>query len=366
MTPRDQDDSARADVALNWLADELAADVQEELGTPRGSSEASPDRMRDILAAVTPVSLSDAAIAFVKGGSAYPAFWEAVIRFCAREDLSEQDIALMRLCLAAVSPDDEVTTVGEISAIVKKQGRSLSFDGLSEPKSSGSISLFQDVGSRPPMIVAIDGPAGAGKSTAARLLAKRLGFRFLDTGSMYRAVALAAIREEIDLTDHDALLAVANRIDIKLTEDRVLLDGEDVTALIRTLEVTTATSYAADHPGVRARLALLQRKAADGINVVTEGRDQSTTVFPEADVKIFLTASELVRAERRYVELVSHGMSVTQEQVLAKHRELDQRSASPQVRSLLNVDDTIEVLTDGLSPDEVVDELVAIVVSERT
>lgn len=215
------------------------------------------------------------------------------------------------------------------------------------------------------MIVTIDGPAGAGKSSAARVLAARLGFRFLDTGAMYRAVTLAAIERGVDLADGDALLDVALAVDIHLTDGRVRLDGRDVTREIRTFDITTATRYAADHQGVRGRLVEMQRQAARGINVVTEGRDQSTVVFPHADCKIFLTASDEVRAERRYQDLLGRGEQVTFDEVLAKQRERDERDCSRPVGGLTRTPDAIEVNTDGMTPDEVVDELMRIVDSRR-
>ena len=141
------------------------------------------------------------------------------------------------------------------------------------------------------MIVVIDGPAGAGKSSAARALARRLGFRFLDTGAMYRAVALAAVRAGHDWDAPHDLAALARRLNIELAGDRVLLDGEDVTRSIRTVEITGLTHYAADNPGVRAHLVDLQRTAAGDADVVAEGRDQGTVAFPHADCKFFVTAS---------------------------------------------------------------------------
>ena len=170
------------------------------------------------------------------------------------------------------------------------------------------------------MIVTIDGPAGAGKTTAARGLAQSLGIRFLDTGAMYRAVTLAAIRGGVDLADYVALGRLAQEIRIELVGDRVHLDGEDVTDAVRTFEITTSTRYAADHVGVRRRLVELQRAAAAGGGVGTEGRDQGTVVFPDADCKIFLTASEELRAQRRYEDLQRRGEDVTFEEVLAKQR----------------------------------------------
>lgn len=211
------------------------------------------------------------------------------------------------------------------------------------------------------MIVTIDGPAGSGKSSAARELARRLGFRFLDTGAMYRAVTLAAQEQGIDLADHQQLEQIARSATIELDGDRVLLDGRDVTKAVRTFEITTATRHAADHPGVRARLVELQRQAAEGCDVVTEGRDQATVVFPHAECKIFLTADERVRAERRFQDLRNRGEHVAFDDVLRNQRERDQRDETRPVGALVKADDAIELVTDGLSPEEVVDRLEEIV-----
>lgn len=216
------------------------------------------------------------------------------------------------------------------------------------------------------MVVTIDGPAGAGKSSAARELARRLGFRFLDTGSMYRAVTYAALEQGVDLTDSAALAEVAEQVAIQLDGDRVLIDGQDVTRDIRTLEITTATRYAADCPKVRSRLVELQRRLADGVDVVTEGRDQSTVVFPNAECKVFLTASEEIRAERRYLDLVARGEHVTRGEVLAKQRVRDEGDSSRAVGALVKADDAIEVSTDGLTREQVVDRLMELVEQRRS
>src|SRR5438067_1380445 len=140
------------------------------------------------------------------------------------------------------------------------------------------------------MIVTIDGPAGAGKSSAARMLAQRLGFEFLDTGAMYRAVALAALRAGLDLHDQAGLTRLLTTLTLDMPPGRVLLNGEDVTTAIRTGAVTAATSPVADSPAVRRHLVALQRAVAAGRDVVCEGRDQGTVVFPEAACKFFLKA----------------------------------------------------------------------------
>lgn len=216
------------------------------------------------------------------------------------------------------------------------------------------------------MIVTIDGPAGAGKSSAARALAARLGFRFLDTGAMYRAVTLAAIERGVDLEDADALLDVAKSIHIDLADGLVQLDGRDVTRAIRTFEITTATRYAADHPGVRTHLVALQQKWADHLDVVAEGRDQSTVVFPHAECKIYLTASEEVRADRRYLDMVNRGEHVSRAEVLDKQRDRDTRDCTRAVGALTKTPEQIEVNTDGMSQDQVVERLMELVLEKQT
>ena len=160
------------------------------------------------------------------------------------------------------------------------------------------------------MIVTIDGPAGAGKSSAARRLARRLGFRFLDTGAMYRAVALAGLRRGVNWDNPAELADVAAALTLEISDDRILMNGEDVTAAIRTLEITTLTQHAADNEAVRRRLIDQQRAIAAGTDVVTEGRDQATVVFPHAECKIFLTAGEEERARRRFQDLLARGEEV--------------------------------------------------------
>lgn len=211
------------------------------------------------------------------------------------------------------------------------------------------------------MIVTIDGPAGAGKSSAARALAQRLGFHFLDTGAMYRAVALAGLRRGVDWADERAVAELARSARIELTDTSVLLDGDDVTHVIRTLAVTEHTRHTAGNAAVRAQLVERQRQMATRGNFVTEGRDQGTVVFPRAECKIFLTASPEERARRRHQDLLAHGEHVTLEEVLAQQTDRDARDAQRSVGPLVAAADAIEVNTDGLSPEQVVDRLEEIV-----
>lgn len=204
------------------------------------------------------------------------------------------------------------------------------------------------------MVITIDGPAGAGKSTAARRLAAELGFRFLDTGAMYRAVTWAVLERGVDPHDEAAVGSLVESIEIHVDGGSIAVDGCDVSAAIRAPRVAAAISPVADNPRVRARLTALQRTLARSGDFVCEGRDQGTEVFPDAICKFFLTATPPCRAARRQEELRRRGVDVPWQDLLAQQAERDRRDATRIVGRLIPAEDAIQVATDHLTLDEVV------------
>lgn len=207
------------------------------------------------------------------------------------------------------------------------------------------------------MIITIDGPAGAGKSTVARMLADRLGFEFLDTGAMYRAVAWACVDRRIDLDDTDAVSETVTEISIQFEGERIVCNGRDVTTEIRSAEASHAASIVAAVPAVRLEMVRLQRESAAGHDYVTEGRDQGSEVFPDSECKFFLTADPKERAERRLLELQSRGQSGSMEEVLAQIIDRDERDRSRDIGPLVKADDATEVDTSGKAIEQVVEYL---------
>ena len=207
------------------------------------------------------------------------------------------------------------------------------------------------------MIITLDGPAGAGKSSAARALAARLGWCYMDTGAMYRAVALTALERGIPLEDSARIAALAEEVRIEFRDGRVNVDGRDVSVEIRTERITTATRPVADAPPVRDAMKRIQRRMAEGIDVVTEGRDQGSVVFPHAELKVFLTASPEERARRRHREEVSRGLTTTVDTVLASQTRRDDADCARPVGAMRQADDAVLLETDGLSAEEVLHRL---------
>jgi len=216
------------------------------------------------------------------------------------------------------------------------------------------------------MIITIDGPAGSGKSTAARELARALGVAFLDTGATYRAVTLAALRRKLDMTDEHALARLAATIDLALTPTadgtRVMLDGDDISSEIRTSQVSEQSYYVARSGVVRAVLVQLQRRIGDGLgSFVTEGRDQGSVVFPHATVKFYLDASPEIRARRRQAELAARGESADYTAVLAAIVQRDTRDQTRTDGPLVKPDGAVVIDTSDQTIQQVTAKMLAFV-----
>ena len=216
------------------------------------------------------------------------------------------------------------------------------------------------------IVVAIDGPMGSGKSTVAREVARRLGFRYVDTGAMYRAVAVAALRRGVSPDDAQALARIAQemRLEIEPAADgtsRVRVDGEDITAVLRTVEVNRVVSRVARVPGVREALGKIQRAMGASGNVVMEGRDIGSVILPDAPVKVFLTASPEVRAQRRRAELAAAGVTVSLDEVRRIIDDDDRAATTREVAPLRIAPDAVVIDSTNLTVDEIVDQIAALV-----
>jgi cytidylate kinase len=211
------------------------------------------------------------------------------------------------------------------------------------------------------VVVAIDGPAGAGKSTIARRLAGRLSFTYIDTGAMYRAVALWAVRQSVNFDDYHRMEQLALASDIELAPGRILLNGEDVSAAIRTQAVSDGASKIAVIPGVRRAMVAKQREIGDKVSVVMEGRDIGTVVFPNADVKVFLDASIEERVRRRLAESRDKGVVVSASVLTAQMKERDDRDSTRADAPLAQAPDAVYLDSTHLNEDEVTEAILKMV-----
>ncbi|MBR5641177.1 MAG: (d)CMP kinase [Firmicutes bacterium] len=210
-------------------------------------------------------------------------------------------------------------------------------------------------------IVAIDGPAGAGKSTIAKLLAKRIGADYIDTGAMYRAVALQLIRTGTDYNDPGALQAMLDAMDVDFSEGHTLLNGEDVSGLIRTPEISAVASPSSGVPAIRYKLTALQQAMGKRKSIVMDGRDIGTVVFPDADFKFYLTASADERARRRTEEMRAKGEEADLETIRADIIQRDYQDSHREFRPLRKADDAVEIDSTNMSIDSVVDTMMAFI-----
>lgn len=215
------------------------------------------------------------------------------------------------------------------------------------------------------MIVAVDGPAGSGKGTVTKRIEQEMGFLNLDTGATYRCVALEAIRKGVNLENQKDIIQIAKTIDIKIEKkegkDIILLNGEDVSNKIREKEVTAIVSQISSIIPVRKELVEIQRNLAKGKNVIVEGRDIGTVVFPNAEIKIYLDASEEVRAKRRYSENIEKGIDTTYEEVIENIKLRDYNDMHKEVGALKKSDDAIYIDSSNISIQEVTDKIKEII-----
>ena len=213
--------------------------------------------------------------------------------------------------------------------------------------------------------IAIDGPAGAGKSTIAKMAAKKLDFIYVDTGAMYRAMALYFLRREIDAKDEKKIAEAREHINVTIAyqegEQQVLLNGENVNAFIRTEEVSMMTSNTSKYPAVREKLLYLQRELAAANNVIMDGRDIGTCVLPDAELKIYLTASASERAKRRYLEQKERGVESDLAQIERDIIARDEQDMNREIAPLKQAEDAIYLDTSDMTIEEVVTKIVSLV-----
>lgn len=204
------------------------------------------------------------------------------------------------------------------------------------------------------LVIAIDGPAGAGKSTISKLIAKNLGINYIDTGAMYRAITYKCIKEDIDVNDIQRVVDLCSRTDVDFVDNYIYLDGQRLNEEIRTLQVSSKVSDVAKIPQVREFLLEKQREIGKRSDVILDGRDVGTHIFPDAKYKFFLNASAQERGRRRYQELIDKGQSVVLEEIIEDIKKRDYIDSTREVAPLVKADDAIEVDTTSMTIDQVV------------
>ena len=218
--------------------------------------------------------------------------------------------------------------------------------------------------------IAIDGPAGAGKSTVARKAAERLGFIYVDTGAMYRTIALYLLRKQIDCDDYEALSRALENLDVAIDYQdgvqQMLLNGENVSALIRTEEIGTMASVVSAKPQVREKLLALQRELARTHDVIMDGRDIGTMILPDAALKIYLTATPEARAQRRYLELTQKGVNCDLKTIEKEIRERDERDMNREIAPLRQAEDAVYLDTSLMDAGQAVDEVIRLAKERST
>ena len=204
------------------------------------------------------------------------------------------------------------------------------------------------------LVIAIDGPAGAGKSTISKLIAKNLGINYIDTGAMYRPITYKCIKEDIDVNDIQRVVDLCSRTDVDFVDNYIYLDGQRLNEEIRTLQVSSRVSDVAKIPQVREFLLEKQREIGKRSDVILDGRDVGTHIFPDAKYKFFLNASAQERGRRRYQELIDKGQSVALEEIIEDIKKRDYIDSTREVAPLVKADDAIEVDTTSMTIDQVV------------
>lgn len=210
-------------------------------------------------------------------------------------------------------------------------------------------------------IITIDGPASSGKGTVAKLIAKKIGFHYLESGAIYRVVALATIRASVDSSDIDKILVLIDNMELRFVDGIVLVDNEDLTELLRAEEVGMMASKISKNPAIRKRLLNFQREFATDPGLVTDGRDMGSVVFPKADLKVFLTASPNVRAKRRYSQLKNYDSNVSLDSVLADTIARDKQDTERTIAPLKYDSSYIWVNNTSMTIDETVEYIISFV-----